>query len=227
MYSAGGLAALGICTRGWSVNEAIAKFKVLAKEVFKPRDTSRIHFLEDFTNVFHGNLYKTQTLENALKREFSNGFLFAGNSSLQQMPKVAVTSSSLFGKQAVILTNYNLSSEDVKNRPGKREQGSIEIEGLPSNLPESFELYLLIEEQDHPSSPALCVILSEAIIGYMKRGYFDLDGVEFAVSKEHSSINISLCLQTVAYASGSTSLPISGFPRQLISEDGIYADTSK
>ncbi|KAI0857367.1 hypothetical protein F4860DRAFT_517950 [Xylaria cubensis] len=56
----------------------------------------------------------------------------------------------------------------------------------------------------------------------MKRGYFDLDVVEFEVSKEHSSINISICLQTVAYASGSTSLPISGFPRQLISEDGIY-----
>ncbi|KAI1747271.1 hypothetical protein F4782DRAFT_535566 [Xylaria castorea] len=55
----------------------------------------------------------------------------------------------------------------------------------------------------------------------MRRGYFDLDIIELEVSKEHSSINISLCLQTVAYVSGSTSLPISGFPRQLISEDGI------
>ncbi|KAI0544412.1 hypothetical protein F4679DRAFT_576867 [Xylaria curta] len=457
--SAGGLAALGIGTRGWSVDEAISKFKTLAKEVFKPRDLSRILFLEDFSNVFHGSFYKTQTPESGLKREFSDEFLFGGNSSLQQMPKVAVTSSSLFGKQAVILTNYN-RPQDVKNslsyhflRPdttlkemrtweaaratfalppyfksfpktetqgnyvggaanlacpawialqeaqliwdnvaiepdillsvgtgrnvqestpkqdrqtfrradssdtafisiprsliltpikskvglgktahgadperiwdeflasnltridrrsiGDRsryirmnpklnietprfddikqlgvlereaeeavsqdiarikeivhrllassfffektvnsvrqikdgftcsgsiccrfQQGSSEIEGLGhflhTCLKGSFEPYFLIEEQDHPSSPALCVVLSEAIIRNMKRGYFDLDLVEFEVSKEHSSIKISLCLQTVAYAFGSTSLPISGFPRQLISEDGIYAGT--
>ncbi|KAI1737988.1 hypothetical protein F4680DRAFT_426738 [Xylaria scruposa] len=455
--SAGGLIALGIGTRGWSVDEAISKFKILTKEAFKPRDLSRIPFLEDFTSVFHGSLYKTQTLENGLKREFSDEFLFGGNNSLQQMPKVAVTSSSLFGKQAVILANYN-RSQDVKNSLGYQflrpdttskemrtweaaratfalplyfkyfhkaetqgnyvggaanlacpawialqeaqliwddvaiepdillsigtgrnvqesmpqkdrqlfrrvdssdtaslsiprsliltpikskvglgktahgvdperiwdeflasnltridrqsigdrsryirmnpklnidipkfddikqlgaleteaeeavsqdiarikeivhrllassfffeksissvkqvkdgftcsgsiccrfQQGSSEIEGLGhflhACLKGSFEPYFLIEEQDHPSSPALCVVLSEAIIRNMKRGYFDLGLVEFEVSKEHSSINISLCLQTVAYASGSTSLPISGFPRHLISEDGIYA----
>ncbi|KAI0184800.1 hypothetical protein EV127DRAFT_474004 [Xylaria flabelliformis] len=107
-----------------------------------------------------------------------------------------------------------------KSKNSVRQQGSIEIEGLGcflhTCLKGSFEPYFIIEEQDHPSSPALCVILSEAIIRNMRRGYFDLDVVEFEVSKEHSSINISLCLQT------STSLPISGFPRQLISEDGIY-----
>ena len=52
MCSAGGLAALGIGTRGWSVDEAISKFKTLAKEAFKPRDLSRIPFLEEFTNIF-------------------------------------------------------------------------------------------------------------------------------------------------------------------------------
>jgi hypothetical protein len=109
------------------------------------------------------------------------------------------------------------------------QQGSREIEGLGdflhTCLKGSFEPYFLIEEQDHPSSPASAVILTEAIIRNMRRGYFDLSIIALKASKERSSINISLCLQTVQYASCATSLPISGFPRQLISEDGIGAGT--
>ncbi|KAI0903577.1 hypothetical protein F4823DRAFT_635572 [Ustulina deusta] len=459
--SAGGLAALGLGTRGWSVDEAISKFKTITKEVFKPRDLNRISFLEDFTNVFHRNWHKTQTLEAVLKREFSENFLFGRSSSFQQMPKVAVTSSSIFGEQPTIFANYNRSQDanqslgyhflrpdtplkelrtweaaratfalsryfkpfhkiethetyidgtasfacpawvahqeaqliwgDIATKPdillsvgighnlrestpqqdyrsfqkvdsigttcakpsrslllrpiisktGLRkvakdvdpeqmwgefiasnsardgrwsiddnhrhirinprlnmdpprfddtkqleglqreadetisqdfarikeiahrllassfffekninsvrqikdgytcsgsiccrfQKGSSEIEGLGcflhACLKGSFRPYFLIEEQDHPMSPALGVILTEAIIRNMRRGYFDLDIIELEVSREYSSINISLCLQTVPYTSGETSLPISGFPRQLISEDSVIHAVNK
>ncbi|RYC54072.1 hypothetical protein CHU98_g12134 [Xylaria longipes] len=446
--SAGGLAALGIGTRCWSVDEAISKFKTIAEEAFRPRDLSRVPFLEDLTNIFHGKLYKTQTLGNVLKREFSDEFLFGGKSSSQQMPKVAVTSSSIFGERAIVFANYNRSQDGNKNAPSNEmrtweaatfalplyfksfhkaetqekyiggagnlacpawiahqeaqfiwddtaiepdiflsigtgrnvrestpqdrrlsrrvdssdttsakaprsllltpikskawsskvsygldpeqmwdefiasnlthidrrstgdshryirvnpklnmntpkfddvkqldalereakevvyqdfasikeiahrllassfffeknigsvrhvkngytcsgsiccrfQQGSSEMEGLGyflhTCLKGSFEPYFLIEEQDHPSSPTLGMILNEAIIRNMRRGYFDLDIIDLEVSKEHSSINISLCLQTTAYRSGSTCLPISRFPRQLISEDGICVGES-
>ncbi|TGJ84807.1 hypothetical protein E0Z10_g3967 [Xylaria hypoxylon] len=453
--SAGGLVALGLGARGWSVDEAISKFKTISKEVFRPRDLNRVPFLGDFTNVFYGSLHKTQTLESVLQREFSDELLFGSTSSFQHMPKVAVTSSSIFGKQAAILANYNRPQDANKSlgyhfsrsdtaskemkiweaatatfalpryfksfhkvethksyiggtadfacpawvahreaqliwddiaiepdiflsigtgrnvrestsqqdfRPPQRvesidnpsrtppmsllllpiisktqpvqlasgkdpermwddfiagylahndrrstgdthrhirinpklnmdtpkfddvnqierlereaeeviyqdfprikeithrllatsfffekninsvrqvkdgytcsgsiccrfQQASGEIEGLGhalhTCLKGSFKPYFLIEEQDYPSSPALGLILTESVIRNMRRGYFDLDIIELELSKEHSSINISLCLQTIAYASGATTLPISGFPRQLVSEDSI------
>lgn len=57
------------------------------------------------------NWHKTQTLEAVLKREFSENFLFGRSSSFQQMPKVAVTSSSIFGEQPTIFANYNRSQD--------------------------------------------------------------------------------------------------------------------
>ncbi|KAI3328065.1 FabD/lysophospholipase-like protein [Xylariaceae sp. AK1471] len=457
--SAGGLVALGLGTRGWSVNEAISRFKTISKEVFKSRDLNHVPFLRDLTNVFHGSVYKTQPLEEALKRQFSDECLFGGSISLQQWTRVAVTSSSLFGQKATIFANYNRSQSagnslgyhffrpdapskniriweaaratfarpqffksfhraethedfidgtatfacparvahqeaqlmcnDVSARPDillsigagrsvrdstrqqdrllashtsrspdtlstdppktllrslvtktgshkacndtsteklwdnfiksnvalndrwsvddsnryirinptlnleepkfddvrrlaaieqeaeeviyqdshrlkeiahrllassfffdkdvgstrlttdgyvctgsiccRFQQSSSEMQGLGdflrALLKGSFEPYFVIEEEDHASSPALGVVLTEAIIRNMRRGYFDLDPVEIRASKEHSSTRISLCLQMVPYASGSTSLLISGFPRQLMSEDMIRAGT--
>ncbi|KAI1119643.1 hypothetical protein F5Y14DRAFT_396046 [Nemania sp. NC0429] len=460
--SAGGLIALGLGTRGWSVDEAISKFKSILKEVFKPRDISRIPFLEGLATIFHGNLYKTQAIEDNFKREFSDELLFGGRSSSQQTPKVAVTSSSIFGEQATIFANYNrpqdanqsigyhflrpdtpwkelrtweaaratfavpqyfksfcksetnetyiastmdfacpawvahqeaqliwndtaikpdislsigtgrsvLAStprdghqllrrvdsidttaakrpapmllkpiilsktglgetaggvgpeelwdkfvarnlerdecrsignrnryirinpplnidtpkfDDVKRLDGlereadeviyqdhvrikeiahrllassfffekninsvrqisnggykcsgsiccRFQQGSSEVEGLGHFLHAcvkgSFTPYFVIEEQDQPASPALAVFLTEAIIRNVRRGYFDLDIIELDLSRENSSINISLCLQTVPYSSGAISLPISGFPRELIREDSIPVASS-
>ncbi|KAI8631062.1 FabD/lysophospholipase-like protein [Xylariaceae sp. FL1651] len=458
--SGGGLVALGIGVNGWSVDETISKFKTVAKEAFKLRDVNRIPFLEDFSAVFHGSLYKNQPLEAVLKREFSEDYLFRSRNNSQPLsPKVVVTSSSSLGQQTTIFTNYNRSEDPSKGldyhfsrpdnplkeikiweaaratfalrrlfkpfrkaetgesytsgtaalacpvwvahqeaqllwnelgarpdillsigtgknvRDSKRQrdrqlcrlmsnssdcsntqsvkisttsllkplisktgpyedsnaisseqiwdkfiatnivpddhqsindsyryirvnptlnieipkyddvkrldaldreadeilyqdiarvreaahrllassfffdkdamsvrqtsygytcagficcrfqQSSREMQGLGDFLhgcrKGSFEPYFLIEEEDHFDSPAFGIILTEAIIRNMRRGYFNIDSIGLKVSKEHSSTKISLCLQTVPYASGSVSLPISGFPRKLVSEDSI------
>ncbi|KAI0814151.1 acyl transferase/acyl hydrolase/lysophospholipase [Xylaria sp. FL0064] len=102
-----GTSAGGLGARGWSVDEAASKFKGIVKEIFGPRDIHRVPFLKGVTDIFHGSRYKTQTLENVLKREFSNKLLFGGGSSFHQISKVAVTSSSILGKQTTISANYN------------------------------------------------------------------------------------------------------------------------
>ncbi len=84
----------------------------------------------------------------------------------------------------------------------------------------NFEPYFLIEE-DNTRWPARQIILDEATLDDMRlRGCFDIDRVRIHAVKEHSAAKISLGLQTTVYPSGVSVLPISGFPRQLISEDG-------
>lgn len=52
------------------------------------------------------------------------------------------------------------------------------------------------------------------------QGNFHLDPVRINTTMENAEIGVSLCLQTRPYPSGVTVLPISGFPRKLMSEDG-------
>lgn len=52
------------------------------------------------------------------------------------------------------------------------------------------------------------------------QGNFQLDQLRINAAQENSEIKMSLCLQNVPYLSGIHVLPISGFPRRLMSEDG-------
>jgi len=71
------------------------------------------------------------------------------------------------------------------------------------------------------------MILTEDIINDMYlRGTFNLQRIQIATSKELSTTEISLCLQTNPYPYSIDSyLPISGFPRELMTEDNISQGT--
>ena len=91
---------------------------------------------------------------------------------------------------------------------------------LQVQLQSGLEPYFLIEE-DPTRWPARQIPLGEAAIEDMRlRGYFDLDRVRLHAARENAYTRISMGLQTAPYPSGVTVLPISGFPRQLMSEDG-------
>ncbi|OTA56310.1 hypothetical protein K449DRAFT_468503 [Hypoxylon sp. EC38] len=98
---------------------------------------------------------------------------------------------------------------------------------LKSSLKGSFEPYFLVED-DMPGSAAQQLVLTEATIRNMyQQGYFDMEPIRIDATKEHTAIKITLCLQVSPYISGETALPISGFPRQLMSEDIIHAAPSQ
>lgn len=90
---------------------------------------------------------------------------------------------------------------------------------LRSTIRGDFEPYFLLEEETHRSG-ARKIPLTETSINHMYLGgYFNIDPIQIRVSKELASTKISLCLQSDPYPSGTPVLPISGFPRQLMSED--------
>ncbi|KAI5924199.1 hypothetical protein F4810DRAFT_700832 [Camillea tinctor] len=94
---------------------------------------------------------------------------------------------------------------------------------LIARLEGSFEPYFLLEEQDEgrASWPVRQIVLSESVLQDMHlQGNFHLDPIRISTASENSDVKISLCLQTRPYPSGVTVLPISGFPRKLMAEDG-------
>ncbi|KAI2617824.1 hypothetical protein GGR54DRAFT_607089 [Hypoxylon sp. NC1633] len=124
--------------------------------------------------------------------------------------------SSGYTCRGSILCRFRSSSDEMKGL------GSF----LRSTLKGSFEPYFLIQD-DVPGSAAHPVVLSEAMVRDMyQRGYLDIEPIHISSRREHTAIRISLCLQNTPYASGETTLSISGFPRQLMSEDILRTTTS-
>ncbi|KAF6818372.1 hypothetical protein CMUS01_11936 [Colletotrichum musicola] len=86
---------------------------------------------------------------------------------------------------------------------------------------DAFEPHFILGGVEAPMDEAQRIPISETIIsGMCNRGVFSMEDVNVTVSKELSVTNISLCLQFQEYSeSRNAFLPISGFPRELMSED--------
>lgn len=95
-------------------------------------------------------------------------------------------------------------------------------EFLRTMLRGEFEPFFLLEEEV-PRSAAVKIPLNEDAVHEMcYRGYFEIEPILIQCSRELATTKISLCLQGDPYPSGVTVLPISGFPRQLMSEDSKF-----
>jgi hypothetical protein len=87
-----------------------------------------------------------------------------------------------------------------------------------SCLEGDFEPYFLLEE-DKMRSPARQISLTQTILQDMHfHGHFELEPLSIKVLDETSEVSLSLALHTAPYPSGSTVLPISGFPRRIMAE---------
>ncbi|KAI1760166.1 FabD/lysophospholipase-like protein [Hypoxylon sp. FL1150] len=93
---------------------------------------------------------------------------------------------------------------------------------LISQLDGEFEPYFLLEvKEDGARWPPRQMFLTNSILQDIHlQGNFHLEPVRINTTMENAEISVSLCLQTRPYPSGVTVLPISGFPRKLMSEDG-------
>ncbi|KAI1371265.1 FabD/lysophospholipase-like protein [Hypoxylon crocopeplum] len=114
----GGIIAIGLGVKKWTVVATMEKFKDLCKEAFIPREMTKVPLLNTLSNLYHGSLYKTQPFAKALRRYFSDQPFFGGvaqRSKLTISTKVAVTATTGIEKQAVVFANYNRP-----DLPGKR-----------------------------------------------------------------------------------------------------------
>lgn len=111
LCSTGGIIALGLGVEGWSIDECIHHFEKLCTTAFTPRELHGLWGLEQISTMNHGySKYKTKPLENALKATFSTSDqpLFGGKQNhYHSLVKVAVTSTTETGENAILLTNYN------------------------------------------------------------------------------------------------------------------------
>ncbi|PTB65192.1 hypothetical protein BBK36DRAFT_1122202, partial [Trichoderma citrinoviride] len=104
--STGGILALGLGVKHWSVEECTAHFKGLCKQAFTKRAP---RFLNTLTAMSGKGVYKSRTLENALQSAFdSNSVLYGGAHSAKPTSiRVAVTATLAREDRAAVLSNYN------------------------------------------------------------------------------------------------------------------------
>lgn len=108
LSSTGGIIALGLGVKNWSVDQCTRKFKELCPKAFTPREFNGIPVLEKLVMMSHNSKYKSKPFENALKEAFEEWPLFGGQNDLGEMfTKVAVTSTTAIQQHAVVLANYN------------------------------------------------------------------------------------------------------------------------
>jgi hypothetical protein len=81
-----------------------------------------------------------------------------------------------------------------------------------------FEPYFIVQEDRNYTNAQKIPISEEILHGMCVRGRFKMATVHINVTKQLSTTNIYLCLQSAPYFRGNSNLPISGFPRTLMTE---------
>ena len=109
-FSTGGLIALGLAAKNWSVEQCTRHFEDLCKQAFTRRTGGNFLGIGWFIDNHNHSKYRTRPLQEALISAYSeNEYLFGGSrphASYGSDVKVAVTATSSSGS-AVVLANYN------------------------------------------------------------------------------------------------------------------------
>ncbi|KAI1266454.1 hypothetical protein F5Y18DRAFT_416320 [Xylariaceae sp. FL1019] len=106
----GGIIAIALGVKKWSVSSAIEKFKDLCHQAYVARGLSNVPFSGALSVLYHRSLYKNQPFESALRRYFSEQPFFGGTSHRSAATisnKVAITAATAVGRQDVVFANYN------------------------------------------------------------------------------------------------------------------------
>ncbi|KAL1847964.1 hypothetical protein Daus18300_013767 [Diaporthe australafricana] len=116
----GGIIAIGLGVKRWTVEATMEKFKDICREAFTPREMQKVPLIGTLSKMYHGSVFKTQPLERVLKRYFSETPFFGGSRSrhnLNTSVKVAVTATTALNHQAVVFANYNRPDPAGKAAP--------------------------------------------------------------------------------------------------------------
>ncbi|KAK6008536.1 hypothetical protein QM012_000439 [Aureobasidium pullulans] len=106
--STGGINALALGVKQWSVRYCIEMFEKFCDQAFTEREFRGVWGLEQAALLNHGSKYKATPLHNILKKTLGRSPLFGANDSLNAFKtKVAVTATSADGNEAMVFANYN------------------------------------------------------------------------------------------------------------------------
>ena len=119
-----------------------------------------------------------------------------------------------FGRQGSIYCRFREASPELKSLGWH----------LISYLVDEFEPYFTVEEQDERSPPQHVVLTNQVLQDMHQYGHFHPGPMQITAAVGDSEVTISLCLRPRSAAPLHTvepsGLPISGFPRRLMLEDG-------
>ncbi|CAN9415920.1 unnamed protein product [Alternaria alternata] len=104
--STGGIIALALAVKQWSVNKCIEEFKRLVKVAFSPREFHGIAPLQHIATIHHGSTWKTTPFHEALLESLGDGYLFGGAESSDNVARVAVTTTDEVATRGIVLANY-------------------------------------------------------------------------------------------------------------------------
>lgn len=112
-HSTGGIIALGLGVKQWSVNHCVTEFVRLCDQAFTPRELNSVFALEQAITLKHGSNYKTTPFHHALYEAFGGNLLYGGSrrAYLSYNTQVAVTTTSRSGEMGMILANYRRHAE--------------------------------------------------------------------------------------------------------------------
>lgn len=105
-HSTGGILALGLGIKNWSVDYCIKVFLRLVEKAFTRKFAGGVGF--------GTTKYRTRPLEEALTEVFQDAPMFGGVPETPEgnTRKVAVTAATETAEQAVIFTNYNRADDE-------------------------------------------------------------------------------------------------------------------
>ena len=111
--STGGIIALGLGVKQWTVNHCVTEFVRLCDQAFTPREFNQVVGLEQVTTWRHKSKYKTRPLHSALHAAFGEDLLYGGRrkAHLSYTTQVAVTATSGTGETGLVLANYSRPEE--------------------------------------------------------------------------------------------------------------------
>ena len=114
--STGGIIALGLGVKCWSVDECLYHFQSLCRKAFTARKGADLWGIGPIVEAYHHSRYETKPLEEGLKGIFTEDeLLFGGQRRIvaDGIPlKTAVTATTFAGDRAVVFANYNRSSSE-------------------------------------------------------------------------------------------------------------------
>jgi Patatin-like phospholipase len=108
--STGGIIALGLAAKRWSVAYCIQTFLGLCQKAFTEREFHNFPLLHQAATLNHGSKWRTQPFYDALRSAFGKDEVLYGGEhedTAGYAIKVGVTSTSSTGQQALLLANYN------------------------------------------------------------------------------------------------------------------------
>lgn len=112
--STGGIVALGLGAKQWSVDKCITEFSQVCDKAFIAWKTSDVTGLRSLTMLSKKSKYRTKPLLKVLKQAFGNDKLFSqvAETNVMQDLKVCVTTTSGDGTTGIAMGNYFRQSQD-------------------------------------------------------------------------------------------------------------------